>query len=320
MPLATNLIVGTNLSDKDLFDKSQSTCQTKISLTSLTTVTVDGGVAGAANEEPALGAPGDQDAFADLIAAGRRSAPVKELGGTIEGREAAGRQPIAEQVAKRILSMIKSGNLKAGDRMPTEQQMGIAFGISRPPLREALKALTLMGVLESRQGRRYTVTDLSPSRLVAPFNSMMSFADYDLNDLFHSRALVDLELVRLCTLNAPLEHRQRIMKLAADGDALYGDPVAFRLMDLEFHQALNDGGGNRMLAAIAQGLYDVGLDGRRVASAMPGVIPKSVRQHYEVAAAVLDGDVDAAVSAYRRHLEHVLETTVQSMTATKAED
>ena len=79
----------------------------------------------------------------------------------------------AEQVANRILAMIKSGNLKSGDRLPTEQQMGIAFGISRPPLREALKALTLMGVLESRQGGRYTVTDLSPSRLVAPFNVML---------------------------------------------------------------------------------------------------------------------------------------------------
>jgi len=276
-----------------------------------------GGVAGAKTKELALDAPDGHDAFGDLIAAGRKPAPVKELGGNVEGRESIGRQPIAEQVAKRILSMIKSGNLKSGDRMPTEQQMGIAFGISRPPLREALKALTLMGVLDSRQGRRYTVTDLSPSRLVAPFNSMMSFAEYDLNDLFHSRALVDMELVRLCTLNAATDHRQRIMKLAVDGDAFHDDPVAFRLIDLEFHQALNDGSGNRMLAAIAQGLYDVGLDVRRVASAMPGVIPKSVRQHCEVAEAVVAGDVDAAVQAYRRHLGHVLETTIQSMADTK---
>ena len=263
-------------------------------------------------QDPGLDATDEHDAFDHLIAAGRKPAPVKELGGNVTAR-----QPIAEQVSKRILSMIKSGNLKSGDRLPTEQQMGIAFGISRPPLREALKALTLMGVLESRQGRRYTVTDLSPSRLVAPFNSMMSFAEYDVNDLFESRALVDLELVRLCTLKASPEQRQRIMKLARDGDAFHDDPVAFRLLDAEFHQALNDGAGNRMLSAIAQGLYDVGLDGRRVASAMPGVIVKSVRQHCEVGAAVVAGDVEAAVGAYRRHLGHVLETTIQSMSATR---
>jgi GntR family transcriptional repressor for pyruvate dehydrogenase complex len=64
---------------------------------------------------------------------------------------------------------------------------------------------------------------------------------------------------------------------------------------------------------LAQGLYDVGLDVRRVASAVPGVIEKSVAQHVEVAEAVMAGDAEAAARAYRRHLEHVRDTTIQSM-------
>jgi len=58
------------------------------------------------------------------------------------------RVSISEQVSGRIVAMIKSGNLKSGDKLPTEQQMCLALGISRPPLREALKALTLIGVLK----------------------------------------------------------------------------------------------------------------------------------------------------------------------------
>jgi GntR family transcriptional repressor for pyruvate dehydrogenase complex len=252
------------------------------------------------------------DAFADLVAAANRPEPAIEFGGgTLE------RRSISEQVANRILAMIKSGNLKSGDRLPTEQQMGIAFGISRPPLREALKALTLMGVLESRQGGRYTVTDLSPSRLVAPFNVMLSVADYDVHEHFEARAVVDLELVRLSAERASPDQRQRILALAVDGRAFHEDPVAFRLIDIEFHQALNDGAGNRLLAALAQGLYDVALDVRRVASAMPGVITKSVAQHCEVAEAVLAGDAEAAMRAYRRHLEHVRDTTIQSLIGEK---
>jgi GntR family transcriptional repressor for pyruvate dehydrogenase complex len=146
---------------------------------------------------------------------------------------------------------------------------------------------------------------------------MMSFADYDVDDLLQARMLVDLELVRLCTLKASPEQRQRIMTLACDGDAFHDDPVAFRLLDAEFHQAINDAAGNRMLAAIAQGLYDVGLDERRVASAMAGVIVKSVRQHREVGGAIKAGNVNEAVDAYRRHLEHVHETTLQSIAETK---
>lgn len=223
------------------------------------------------------------------------------------------RRSIAEQVAGRILALIKSGNLKSGDRLPTEQQMTITFNISRSPLREALKALTLMGVLESRQGGRYTVTDLSPSRLIAPFNIMLSVTEYDVQEHFEARALVDLELVRLCTVRASPELRQRIMKLARDGNAFLDNPVAFRLMDIEFHQALYNGAQNAMIATLAQGLYDVALDVRRVVSEMPGTIKKSVRQHCDVAKAVVAADTEEAVRAYRVHLEHVRDTTIQSM-------
>jgi DNA-binding FadR family transcriptional regulator len=227
------------------------------------------------------------------------------------------RRSIAEQVANRIMGMIKSGNLKPGDRLPPEHQMGIAFGISRPPLREALKALTLMGVLASRQGGRYTVTDLSPSRLVAPFNTVLSVADYDVHQQFEARSVVDLALVRGCAERASVELRQRILKLAVDGRAFERDPVAFRLLDIEYHQAINAGANNPLLASLAHVLYDLGLDVRRTASEQPGVITKSVRQHIKVAEALLAGDAEAAATAYRAHLEHVRDTTILSMAAIK---
>jgi GntR family transcriptional regulator, L-lactate dehydrogenase operon regulator len=271
-------------------------------------------VAGESKEELATAGARAPDAFDALIEAARRPrAKLDFAGGALE------RRSISQQVADRILSMIKSGNLKSGDRLPTEQQMGIAFGISRPPLREALKALTLMGVLESRQGGRYTVTDLSPSRLVAPFNVMLSVGDYDVHEHFEARALVDIELVRLCALQATHEERQRIMQHAVDGKAFLHDPVAFRLLDIEFHQALNNAANNRLLAALAQGLYDIGLDIRRVAITAPGAIEKSVGQHIAVAEAVMAGDAAAAVAAYRAHLEHVRDTTIAAMANADAE-
>ena len=224
------------------------------------------------------------------------------------------RRSISEQVANQIMGMIKSGNLKSGDRLPTEAQMTIAFGISRPPLREALKALTIMGVLESRQGGRYTVTDLSPARLVAPFNAMLSVAAFDVNQQFEARTLIDCELVRLCTLRADPDLRHRILKLAVDGDAFKDDPVGFRLMDIEFHQALNLGANNPLLKTVSQGLYDLALDFRRAASTIPGNIAISVRQHVAVAEAVMARDPDRAAEAFRQHLEHVRDSTLQSMT------
>ena len=133
--------------------------------------------------------------------------------------------------------------------------------------------------------------------------------------LFRSEArlVVDLELVRLCALRASAEQRDRIMKHAVDGRAFFQDPVGFRLLDIEFHQSLNDGADNRMLSAMAQGLYDVGLNIRRVASEMKGNIKKSVSQHIEIAEAIANRDPVKAKQAYRRHLEHVRDTTIAAM-------
>ena len=263
-----------------------------------------------ANDQAAKTAGSAQDAFSELVEAERRPAPKADLAEPVVPR-----RPISEQVANRFLAMIKSGNLRAGDRLPTEQQMTIAFGISRPPLREALKALTLMGVLESRQGGRYTVTDLSWSRLVAPFNVMLSVGDYDAAEHFEARAIVDLEIIRLAALRATPNQRKAILRHAVDGHAFHNDAVAFRLLDIEFHQSLNDASGNRLLASVAQGLYDIALDVRRVASAVPGTIEKSVNQHIAIAEAVVAGDADAAAAAGRKHLEHVRDTTIEAMAA-----
>ena len=255
----------------------------------------------------------ERDAFLALVTADRKAPVPFEF-----VSDALDRRSISEQVANRILALIKSGNLKSGDQLPTEAQMTVAFSISRPPLREALKALTIMGVLESRQGGRYTVTDLSPSRLVTPFNIMMSVADYDPNQQFEAREAVDIALVRLCAMRASTEMRQHILKLAIDGRAFHNDALAFRLLDIEFHDALYTAAHNRMLGTMAQGLYNVGLDVRRVASTIPGIIKKSVRQHIAVAEAVMARDADAAAATYRQHLEHVRDTTIEFMASTTA--
>mgnify|MGYP000591325603 CR=1 FL=1 len=71
-----------------------------------------------------------QDAFLGLLSTERNTPPRADFAG-----QALERRSISEQVANRILAMIKSGNLKSGDQLPTEAQMTLAFSISRPPLR-----------------------------------------------------------------------------------------------------------------------------------------------------------------------------------------
>ena len=205
--------------------------------------------------------PDPDRAFVELMTGGgAEPGPAADFEGV-----ALERRSIAEQVASRILALVKSGNLKSGDRLPTEQQMAVALGISRPALREALKALTVLGVLESRQGGRYTVTDLSPSRLVAPLQFLMFVKSYDVGAHFEARAAVDLDLVRLAAARATDAERRRRARLAEDGRAFVSDPVGFRVLDFEFHQTINEAARSPLLATVAQGLYDIALAVRRIA-------------------------------------------------------
>jgi GntR family transcriptional regulator, L-lactate dehydrogenase operon regulator len=251
---------------------------------------------------------GPRDAFSELITAERCGPPQSDFGGpSLE------RRSISEQVANRIMAMIKSGNLNSGDRLPTEAQMTIAFGISRPPLREALKALTIMGVLESRQGGRYTVTHLSPSRLIAPFNVMLSVADYNVNEHFEARDIVDVELVRLCTERANAEMRQGIHKLAVRWPRLLSrsrclSPAGYRVPRGALCRRQQSAAERAGAGALRRG-----TSGPQSRQHCAGIIEKSVHQHIEVAEAVVVRDAAAATAAYRRHLEHVRDSTVQSM-------
>ena len=64
------------------------------------------------------------------------------------------RKPAAERVASQLLALIRSGNIKAGEVFPTEGELAEALHVSRPVVREALRGLQILGVVESRQGGR----------------------------------------------------------------------------------------------------------------------------------------------------------------------
>ncbi len=141
-----------------------------------------------------------------------------------------------------------------------------------------------MGVLASRQGGRYTVTDLSPSRLVAPVQHRCWPSPTMTCTSSSRRAPWSISNWCGSAASAPTpEQRQRIHKLAVDGRAFDTTPSPSACSISSTTRRINDGAGNALLTALAQVLYDLGLDVRRTASEVPGVIDKSNGQHIEIA-------------------------------------
>jgi GntR family transcriptional repressor for pyruvate dehydrogenase complex len=231
----------------------------------------------------------------------------------LDAMEKLTRKPVAERVAQKLLELIHTGNLKAGDKLPTEAELSAAFQVSRPVVREALRGLSMLGVVESRQGGRCYVTDLSPARLMAPLQMVIAIDESNVDALYEARVAVEGELLKLGVHRVTDAQIADLQKLVLAGDMLTRDAVGFRVLDLEFHQMLMALAQNPFLERIARSLYDLGIEYRRVASESPGVIARSAAEHAAIAAAVAARDADRAAAAMRTHLRSIARTTYDAM-------
>ena len=230
-----------------------------------------------------------------------------------ESLEPLSRKPVAERVANRLLDLIRSGNLKAGDKLPTENELAAALQVSRPIVREALRGLSILGVVESRQGGRCYVTDLSPSRLLAPVQLVMAIDETNVDALYEARVAVEGELLRLGATRATAADLAKLRQMVRAGYELASDAVGFRVLDLEFHQTLMHIAGNPFLERVAQSLYELGIEYRRVASEMPGLIARSAAEHEAIVEALASRDPEKAVEAMRAHLTSISRSTFEAM-------
>lgn len=185
--------------------------------------------------------------------------------------------------------------------------------VSRPVVREALRGLAILGVVESRQGGRCYVTDLSPARLMAPLQMVIAIDESNVDALYEARVAIEGELIRLSARRVSDEQLEKLRELVRAGYELTGDAVGFRVMDLEFHQLLMDVAENPFLSRAARSLYELGIEYRRVASETPGVIARSAEEHDAIVAALATRDPDAAAAAMRAHLESIARSTFDAM-------
>lgn len=216
----------------------------------------------------------------------------------------------SEKVAERLMGLIASGNIQPGDKLPSENQLSKALHVSRPVVREALRGLTMMGVVQSRQGGGSYVTDLKPNRLMAPLSFVLSLQDYSLESLFTARTVIDGGLAREAARYVTPAQIERFVELVEIAYRTVDDPVAFRLADVEFHELVGTASNNAFLDRVSRSLYSLAIDQRRKASETPGVLDQSAKDHDAIVKAIAAHDSDAAEAVMAAHVEHIRKTTL----------
>jgi len=163
-----------------------------------------------------------------------------------------------EVVIDGMTAMLTSGELAAGARLPVEKDLAERFGVSRGSLREAVRALAILGVVETRQGDGTYVTSLEPARLLGP---LRFFADLELPgtawQLLGIRRVLEMETVSVAAVAIGAEDLARLEGLLDGVEELArddGDIEAFIDADAEFHTVIANAAGNPALAALVQSL------------------------------------------------------------------
>ena len=223
------------------------------------------------------------------------------------------KEGVAEKVVHRILDLVRSGNLKAGDRLPAERELIDIFGVSRPTLREALRSLSTLGVIEMRHGGGAFVTDLNAKSLLAPLDFFVSLSAENAQEVFECRRLIEIEIARKCAGRASAKAIGELEAMLAAQEKITDDPIAFRILDSEFHEKLFEIAGNSIMERLAQGFYNMGLDARRKATASPLVTRQSLKDHTEIVAAIKKGSARQTAAAMQQHLQHIEATTLEAM-------
>ncbi len=223
------------------------------------------------------------------------------------------RTRVYEQVAARIQHLILEGHLRPGDRLPTERELAERFGVSRSSVRDAIRVLELMGLVEPRQGECTVVRDLSPEAVVNPLASLLLRSRALLSDLLDVRKMIEPHLAARAAVHATDDDLARLQEILDRQRAKAERGELAVEEDSEFHYTIATAARNQVILRVLDVLMDLLRTSRERSLQVPGRLERSLEGHRRIVAAIRRRDPAAAEAAMRRHLEEIEQVLGQAL-------
>lgn len=228
--------------------------------------------------------------------------PVQESGVLLERLP---RTTLSEALFEKLVGHIVNGDWKEGDRIPPERELAEQLGIGRASLREALKALELLGMVECRVGDGTFVCPRSEF-LSRPLLWAITGADRselsELKELIEARLVVEENIAAFAAERATAEELRKIEQAIEDMRAHVDEPTASLEADMRFHVAISEAAHNPILANADQLLRNLMKPWILLKHKIPGAAARSLQHHERVYKAILQRDVAAAREEMRNHI------------------
>jgi len=209
---------------------------------------------------------------------------------------------LSQEVMERLSQLIMDGQLARGNKLPTERELAGRFQVARGAVREALRGLAMLGMVEIRPGEGTFVLETVKFR-PEYIRWMFQEEKGQISEVYEARRVIETEVIILAAQHATQEQRERIKSLhqRMNEPDVRKDLEAFIRNHTMFHDAIGEAAQNKVLTRLIDALRVLQEDAHRRILRVPGAIENAIRQDGSVAAAICAGDPVAARRAAKAH-------------------
>lgn len=225
------------------------------------------------------------------------------------------RTSLIDSIVAEIKDKIISGELKEGDTLGSQDDLAKTMGVSRASLREALNRLSLMGLIETRQGRGTFVKTIKPVDFMKSLSSLLIMDQASASELLYARLYVESAVAELAAKNSTEEDLQKLKSLlkSMENDLREGDLESYITRDVQYHMLIAESSKNRVLVKILETIRDILRQFiKKFFLAMPSSVSDSMAYHKRVYEAIRDHDPTAARERMEEHIKSLIDRINES--------
>ena len=206
------------------------------------------------------------------------------------------------QVVNHIRSLIESGTLQPGDKIPPEREFARSLKISRASLRTGIGYMAAMGVMKIRHGVGTFVADGPPQFGTASLSLIGALHGFQSWQMFEARIILESHLAALAAERGKQEQFSALAEEVADMFASMSSPAEYLIHDLMFHRIISQASGNPILAAIIETITSALYDTRRKTVERSTDMRESAEMHREIYRAIRARNPKEAHNLMEQHL------------------
>jgi len=217
---------------------------------------------------------------------------------------------IYEEVAEALHEMIRTGQLKPGDRLESVEQQAENFQVSRSAIREALSALKAMGLVEIKQGEGTFVKEFEARKIMFPLSSAILMNKKDVLHLLEVRKIIETGAAISAAKNRNEKDLKAMSEALDEMKSVQGDEELGEKADFKFHLSLSAASHNPLLSTILDQISELMIETMKETRRLwlfskQTTIEKLYREHVQIYQAIEERDEEKSRIAMLSHLENV---------------